>query len=115
MWTSPQVTRTALALALLVLVTADSRVESECDCEAMKSSLSCFSEEWESLNCSILNTEGCSGNLNLTYSSVLDKFRMSEVDGDSAKKRFFYKDVIFSKKDGAFDLQVKYNHDIFRK
>ena len=37
----------------------------ECNCEAVTSSLSCLSEAWQSLNCTISHTNTCPGTFTL--------------------------------------------------
>ena len=61
-----------LSLALLVLeATADLGEKEElcrqCNCAAINSSLSCFSDPWQSLNCKISHTKECPGNFSLFH------------------------------------------------
>ena len=66
--------RMLLALAWLAFVATTSLGEkkqeeemcSQCNCEAVNSSLSCLSDAWQSLTCNISHTSTCPGTFNLT-------------------------------------------------
>merc|ERR1719234_1202615 len=107
-----------LALALLACMTTASlgqeKMEkeqeeemcSECNCEAVTSSLSCLSEAWQSLNCTISQTNTCPGTFTLDRGYMFAE-RMEEISkGPEADEREFLSRSHLGCHDNVY-LQVK--------